>query len=63
MIPIDKIRNLKTLITHGYPDGYCPDGLSSALILRDALPEPAAQRVAGQILSVIEAQARKEGGV
>ena len=38
MIPIDKIRNLKILITHGYPDNPCPDGLAAALILRDALP-------------------------
>ena len=38
MIPIEKLRSLRILLTHGYPDNPCPDGLASALIVRDALP-------------------------
>ena len=38
MIHIDKIRALKTLFVHAYPDNPCPDGLAAALIVRDALP-------------------------
>jgi hypothetical protein len=34
VIPIDKLRALETLVTHD----DCPDGLASALVLRDAAP-------------------------
>ena len=38
MIPIEEIKSRRILITHGYPEGPCPDGLAAALIIRDALP-------------------------
>ena len=36
MIPLDKLKNIKHLVTHG---PACPDGISSALIVKDALPD------------------------
>lgn len=36
MIPIEKLRAVTHLITHG---PACPDGISSALIVKDALPD------------------------
>ena len=38
-IDIDKLLAVKTIAAHTYPDRPCPDGVASALILRDALPE------------------------
>lgn len=38
MIPIEALRDIKTILVHGYADGACADGLSSALILRDVFP-------------------------
>ena len=39
-IPIGKLHAVRTIVTHGYPDGgVCPDGLASALLCRDALPD------------------------
>jgi len=35
MISIDKLKNVKRLITHA----NCPDGIASALIIKDALPD------------------------
>jgi len=35
MISIDKLKNVKRLITHA----NCPDGIASALIVKDALPD------------------------
>lgn len=39
MIPIDLLRQVKTLICHD----YCSDGLASALILKDFFPDAAVQ--------------------
>lgn len=36
MIPLDKLRSITHLITHG---PACPDGIASALIIKDALPD------------------------
>lgn len=35
MIDVEKLRNVKRLITHA----NCPDGIASALIIKDALPD------------------------
>lgn len=35
MIPLDKLRAIKTAIVHA----ECPDGLASALLIKDALPD------------------------
>lgn len=35
MIPLDKLRSVKHLVTHA----NCPDGVASALIIKDALPD------------------------
>ncbi len=35
MISIDKLKNVKRLVTHA----NCPDGIASALIVKDALPD------------------------
>lgn len=35
MIPLEKLRAIKTLYTHA----SCPDGIASALIVKDALPD------------------------
>lgn len=35
MIPLDKLRTVKTAIVHD----KCPDGLASALLIKDALPD------------------------
>ena len=39
MIPLEKLRAVRTVLAHGYPDGPCPDGMGSALIIRDAMPD------------------------
>lgn len=39
-ISIGKLHAVRTIVTHGYPDGgVCPDGLASALLCRDVLPD------------------------
>lgn len=39
MIPIEKLHAIRTVVAHGYADGACPDGLASAMIVKDALPD------------------------
>lgn len=36
MIPLDKLKSITHLVTHG---PACPDGIASALIVKDALPD------------------------
>ena len=39
MIPLHKLQTVRFIVVHEYADKPCPDGLASALILQDALPE------------------------
>lgn len=55
MIPIDKLRGVTTIVCHqNGPGSPCPDGVASALILRDVLPDAAivfaSHDEAGQLL-------------
>lgn len=38
-IPIEKLLKVETFVVHAYSDGMCPDGLASAIILDDILPD------------------------
>lgn len=39
MIPLDELRAVRVVISHGYPDGPCPDGLAAAMVVQDVLPK------------------------
>lgn len=39
MIAVDLLRAVRVAIAHGYPDGPCPDGLASAMVVKDVLPD------------------------
>lgn len=39
VIPIDELRAVRVVISHGYPDGACPDGLAAAMVIQDVLPK------------------------
>lgn len=39
MIERDLLEKVSTIYCHANPDSFCPDGVASALLLRDALPE------------------------
>ncbi len=36
---IDELRQIRTIVTHRYPDRICPDGVASAIILNDVFDE------------------------
>lgn len=38
-IPLEELRAVRVVVSHRYPDGACPDGLASAMILKDVLPD------------------------
>lgn len=39
MIPIEKLRSVRVVVCHAYPERPCPDGVASALLLRSAFNE------------------------
>lgn len=38
-IPLEALKAVRTVISHGYPDGPCPDGISAAMLVKDVLPD------------------------
>lgn len=55
-IDVSKLRGVKTIVAHRNPNGPCPDGVASALILRDVLPDAEVRFVTyGEELEELEA--------
>jgi len=56
-IDLEKLRAVKTIIAHGYRDRPCADGVASALVLRDVLPNAEIRFVSyGEELAELEAE-------